>query len=157
MTRLIGSLILITLAISCDTARIYEVNNELADQGWLADSVQQFRFKISDTLQEYRILCNIRNTNSYPFRNIYVQYALADTTGNIMSSGLINRELFDATTGKPLGSGFGDVYDHSFPLAENLSFPYRGEYDVSITQYMRRDTLPDVLAVGLRVEYSSME
>ncbi len=157
MTRIIGSLILIALTISCDSARIYEVNNELDGQGWLADSVQQFRFNITDTLQEYNILCNIRNTNSYPFRNIYVQYALSDTTGKVMSSGLVNRELFDATTGKPLGSGFGDIYDHSFSLAENLTFPYKGDFDVAITQYMRRDTLPDVLAVGLRVEFSSVE
>jgi gliding motility-associated lipoprotein GldH len=157
MIRIFGSLLLITCLFSCDSTRVYEVNNELADQVWLADSVQQFRFNIYDTLLEYNLLCNIRNSNSYPFRNIYVQYSLADTTGKVMSSGLINYELFDASTGKPLGNGFGDVYDHSFFLTEKVAFPYKGEYDLSITQYMRRDTLPDVLSVGLRVEQSTPE
>lgn len=137
---------------SCDSARIYEVNTELNDQNWLADSVKQYSFSISDTLSAHNILCNIRNSGSYPFRNIYVKYMLLDSSGSELSGGLVNRELFEAKSGKPTGKGLGDVQDHSFPLVDNYTFPYKGNYHVSIAQYMRRDTLPNIVAVGVRVE-----
>ncbi len=157
MIRTITFLLVLMGMISCDSNRVFEVNNELDGQIWLSDSVQHFEFSMRDTLLEHNVMCNIRNANSYPFRNIYVMYQLKDSTGGVLSEGLVNRELFDTKTGKPLGSGIGDVQDHSFPLVEKYKFPYSGNYEIQIQQYMRRDTLPDIVAVGTRVERAMVE
>ena len=49
-------------------------------------------------------------------------------------------------------SGVGDIYDHQFPILKNYSFKKLGTYRMSFQQFMRQDTIPGVLAVGLRVE-----
>jgi gliding motility-associated lipoprotein GldH len=145
-------LLLLVIFFSCDSDRVFEENKELENAYWLADSAQEFTFTISDTTQRYNIYYNLRNTASYPFRNIYIDYVLEDTTGRQLEGNLVNRELFHPNTGKPHGSGLGDVFDHQFLLLEKYPFPADGKYTMSLRQYMRRDTLKDVVAVGVRVE-----
>jgi gliding motility-associated lipoprotein GldH len=61
--------------------------------------------------------------------------------------------LFDAKTGKPFGkSGIGDLYDHQFLLLQDYQFITAGKYHLELEQFMRQDTLPGILAVGVRVE-----
>lgn len=121
---------------------------------WHLDSVQTFDFTIQDTTKSYNLLCTFRNASSYPFYNMYFQYTLNDSAGNVMLQELKNVELFDAKTGEPHGSGLGDLFDHSFTLVENYSFENAGQYTLSFEQYMRRDTLPFILSVGARVEFA---
>ncbi len=144
--------VLATALIACDQQRIYEENIELENGYWLADSARDFTFTISDTTNNYNLYYNIRNTVSYPFQNIYVDYVLADSTGRQIEGNLLNQDLFDPKSFEPYGSGLGDIFDHQFPLLTDYSFPVSGDYTVSLKQYMRRDTLKDVIAVGIRVE-----
>lgn len=145
-------LIALTFLVACDQDRVFEENIELDNGYWLADSAENFTFSISDTTVRYNIYYNIRNTVTYPFQNIYVDYVLADSTGRQIDGNLINQDLFHPRSGEPYGSGLGDVFDHQFPLLTNYPFPITGDYTVSMKQYMRRDTLKDILAVGIRVE-----
>jgi gliding motility-associated lipoprotein GldH len=72
-----------------------------------------------------------------------------------MKRALMTEYLFDAKTGKPFGkSGIGDLYDHRFLLLKNYQFKSKGKYRMKFEQFMRTDTLPGILAVGLRVERS---
>lgn len=145
-------LLAVTLLIACDQQRVYEENAELENGYWLADSAKRFTFSIEDTTSQYNVYYNIRNTISYPFQNIYIDYVLADSAGRQIEGDLINQNLFHPRTGEPFGSGLGDVFDHQFLLLSDYEFPVQGAYTVSIRQYMRRDTLKDILSVGLRVE-----
>lgn len=151
--KLLMPILFIALCLSgCDKQRVFEMNRELDNAFWLADSAKSFTFSIGDTTQTYNILCNLRNSAGYPFQNIYIDYVLSDTTGSQLAGELVNRDLFDPKTGKPLGSGLGDVSDHQFSLLEKYTFPQKGDYTLSLKQYMRRDTLPDIVAIGVRVE-----
>ncbi|MEJ2004788.1 MAG: gliding motility lipoprotein GldH [Cyclobacteriaceae bacterium] len=157
MKHLIVVLLITFVLIGCDDSRVYEVNQEFDDRYWLSDSVQHFTFTINDSLSTYNIYYNLRNSVSYPFRNIYVQYNLKDSTGNTLKTDLLNGQLFEEKTGKPLGEGLGDVFDHQFSIINEFQFPYAGTYEIDLNQYMRRDTLPEILAVGVRVEKSMKE
>ncbi len=152
MIKYVLPLLILVSLISCDNTRVYEVNNELPGRYWLADSTQSFTFTISDTVQKYNVYYNLRNSVSYPFRNIYVKYSLSDSSGNLLDGNLYNANLFDSKSGKPLGDGLGDIFDHQFPLLTDFSFPGPGQYQMNVSQYMRRDTLPEIVAVGIRVE-----
>jgi gliding motility-associated lipoprotein GldH len=145
------------LMFACDEQRVFEENRELDNAFWLADSAKDFTFTINDTTSRYNIYYSLRNTASYPFRNIYIDYVLEDTTGRQLEGSLVNQQLFHPKTGEPYGSGLGDVFDHQFLLLENYPFPAAGNYIMSLRQYMRRDTLKDVVAVGIRVEKASKE
>ncbi len=120
----------------------------------MADSTVQFEFEITDPSQTYNLHYNVRNSISYPYHNLYVQYTLEDSAGQVLSKALQNMNLFDPVTGKPLGDGLGDIFDHRIMAIPNQSFPEAGWYRFNIQQFMRQDSLPLILSMGLRVELS---
>ena len=153
--RYLIPLIIVIVLSSCDSSRVYEDFNDLEESFWHLDSVQTFSFEIPDDSKLYNVSGTFRNASSYPFYNLYFQYTISDSLGNVLTEELKEVDLFDPKTGEPLGSGLGDLFDHSFVLEENYQFPNTGSYSISFEQYMRRDTLPFILSVGARVEFAS--
>ncbi|MCS6833422.1 MAG: gliding motility lipoprotein GldH, partial [Flammeovirgaceae bacterium] len=105
------------------------------------------------------IAAYLRNTLSYPYYNIYVQYALRNAQGDTLKTATVEWMLMHSKTGYPFGkvaypegNGVGYYYDHLFPLFSNYQFPDTGIYHVSFKQYMRLDTLPHIHAIGLRIQ-----
>jgi gliding motility-associated lipoprotein GldH len=152
-----ATLLILTLLTACDQPRVYEQNIDIANKIWIADSLLSFQFDPKDISKNYNLYFNIRNTAAYPFENIYVTYYLKDTLGNELKKKLINYNLFDPKTGKPFGSGLGDVFDHQFLILENYKFERPGPYVFQLQQYMRRDSLPEIMSAGLRVEVAVTE
>lgn len=140
------------LIAACDSQRVFEKNIEIPNKLWRTDSVLNFEFEINSTRQRFNLYYNVRNSLSYPFQNLYVQCVVQDTLGNQVKKELINQNLFDPKTGRPYGSGLGDVFDHQFLILENYKFNRVGTYKVNIKHYMRPDTLQEIMAVGVRLE-----
>lgn len=151
-----GFLILLTTGIllsSCDDTRVSEQISDFNDRQWIVTEKPQFEFIINDVSQRYNLYSDIRNSVSYPYSRFFFTYYLQDSTGAELEKELMTEYLFDAKTGKPFGkSGIGDLYDHRFLLLENYQFQNAGKYRIVFEQFMRRDTLPGILSVGLRVE-----
>ena len=142
-----------TLFQSClDKTRVYEKNIDFNQKYWDIDSVPTFSFTIPDAGKAYDIYWNVRNTASYPYRNLYLTYYLEDSLGTSLSSALHDMVLFEPKTGEPYGDGFGGVYDHQFLALPQQKFPAKGTYSIKLKQYMRTDSLPEILSVGVRVE-----
>lgn len=151
--RIFFLLIVISALTSCDNKRIYETNISLENKFWITDSLQNFEIDIDDKSIKYNIYMNIRNSSSYPYNNIYIKYHLKDTDNTTFEEQLINNQLFNSKTGKPLGqSGIGDLFDNQFLLLENYTFDHSGKYIIELQHYMRPDSLLGVLATGIRVE-----
>ena len=146
-------LVLITLPLSsCDESRVYEENVDFPRKQWAVDSIPSFEFEIDDPSKPYNIYWNVRNTVAYPYRNLYLTYYIEDTTGRRITTDLHNMLLFEPKTGKPYGSGLGDIFSHQFMALPNFKFDKAGMYRIRLEQYMRTDTLPEILSVGTRVE-----
>ncbi|MEM9832955.1 MAG: gliding motility lipoprotein GldH [Bacteroidota bacterium] len=141
--------------ISCDENRLYEENVNFDQKVWLVDSLPVFQFQVDDPSQPYNIYWNVRNTVAYPFRNLYLNYYLEDTSGNIIQEDLYQMDLFEPRTGKPYGSGLGDIFSHQILALPDYQFDTAGVYQIRLQQYMRRDTLPEILSVGVRVEVAN--
>ncbi|MGK7397280.1 MAG: gliding motility lipoprotein GldH [Candidatus Cyclobacteriaceae bacterium M3_2C_046] len=137
--------------IACDSNRIYEKNIDFSNRYWHVDSLATFRFQVPDPSREYQVLLTLRNTVAYPFQNIYIKYYLEDSLGNPLTSKLINQQLFNSKTGKPMGSGLGDIYSHEFPVLEGYDLKLAGLHVLKLEQYMRRDSLPEIVSVGIKV------
>jgi gliding motility-associated lipoprotein GldH len=146
------SLLLLILFACSDPHRVYEQNTDFSKNLWLADSVVQFEFEITESDLNYNLYYNVRNSISYPYHNLYVLHTLEDSLGTTLSSALQNMDLFDPITGAPLGDGLGDIFDHRILAVSNQRFPENGLYRFKIQQFMRQDSLPLILSVGLRVE-----
>ncbi len=150
--------LIISIVLSCnDEQRVFEKNIDFDEQSWVVSNIPAFEFEILETTRTYDLFYNVRNSISYPYHNLYVKYSLEDTLGNVISSKLQNMDLFDPVTGKPYGEGLGDIFDHRILALDKHQFDRPGVYRFKVQQYMRQDTLPMILSVGLRVAYSELE
>ncbi|MTI22034.1 gliding motility lipoprotein GldH [Fulvivirga sp. RKSG066] len=138
---------------ACDDNRLYEKNVDFNERVWVADSAATFTFNIEDSDQPYNLYLNIRNTNTYPYHNLYVKYVFQDSASSqVINEELVNKNLFNEKTGKPYGSGLGDIFSHQFILLENYEFEEAGIYQIQLKQFMRQDTLEGIVSAGIRVE-----
>jgi gliding motility-associated lipoprotein GldH len=152
--RIFLSIVAISIVwCGCDSRRVFEDNIEFRDRNWKIAEPVQFEFQIADPTAKYNLLMNIRNSLDYPYARIFVNYDLQKHDSTSLSKEMIAEYLFDQKTGKPFGtSGIGDVYDHQFSILKNYSFGKIGAYKIRLNQFMRMDTIPGILAVGVRVE-----
>jgi gliding motility-associated lipoprotein GldH len=147
------AVLLAMFVAGCDDSRVYEVNHDFEQRVWLVSDKPDFEFEITNTADRYNLYCNVRNSVSFPYSRLFVKYALEDSAGKALEGKMLPAFLFDQHTGKPQGSsGLGDIYDQRFPIVTNYQFPSAGKYRVRFEQFMRKDTLEGVLAIGLRVE-----
>jgi gliding motility-associated lipoprotein GldH len=145
--------VILVFLFSCDSNRVFEDYVEFADRTWKISEPALLEFSIPDVSKSYNLFLDIRNSIDYPYSRIFVNYSLHDSTGAEISKKLMAEYLFEQKTGKPNGnSGLGDIYDHQFPISANMKFDKVGKYKARFEQFMRKDTLQGILAVGLRVE-----
>jgi gliding motility-associated lipoprotein GldH len=152
MFKVLGFVLLGLLFSACDKTRVYEENHDLRSKSWFMDSVQVYTLKVEDVSKPYNLLINLRNSEAYPYYNLFLRYYLVDSLQNELKSQQLELILMDAKTGQPLGDGLGDIFSHQFPLLKAYTFPKSGTYTVKLKQYMRQDPLPEVHSVGLRLE-----
>lgn len=144
------------VCVQCGTPAVFEKNYDLPNDKWAMEKTLSFNFKIEDINSEYNFFYNIRHNMEYPCYNLYIKYFLEDEQGKILKTNLQDVTLFDAKTGKPLGSGLGGVFSHQLANPELLKYKFakKGNYTFKIIQYMREkyNPLKGIQNVGLRVE-----
>lgn len=155
---LVSAVGLLLLFAGCDSTRVHEVNVEFADKTWnIADRVT-VDFEIKDTTLRYNVYFNVRNSLDYPYSRLFIHYAIVDPKNVVLEKKMVSNYLFDQKTGEPFGeSGIGDLFDHQFPLIKNYKFQQIGLHKITFEQFMRKDTLEGVMAVGARIEKSFVE
>lgn len=145
---LAAGVLLISLA-SCDKQRVYEGSKAIGSV-WSKDSLARFEVNIDDTLTTQSVYVTMRNSSSYPFRNVY----LFVTT--VAPSGAYVRDTMECyladDTGRWLGKGFAKYWDSRFAMRKNVKFPEKGTYTFTIQQGMRLEELPGIHDVGIRIE-----
>jgi gliding motility-associated lipoprotein GldH len=143
------------LLMGCDSSRVYETNVEFAEKNWKITDEVAIDFEIKDTTLSYNVYFNVRNSLEYPYARLFVNYTLIDPKGLQLQKKMLGNNLFDQKTGEPFGqSGIGDLFDHQFLLLKQYRFYKTGVYKLTFQQFMRKDTLEGVLAVGARVEFA---
>jgi len=155
INSLTHKLLLLTLlfATACqDKDTLYKAYEDIEDGQWLAEKKFDFSFEVSDTTQTYNLYYLVRNAQQYSYYNLYLDRVMRGPDGKALFSRLDEMYLSDEVTGKPRGSGLGDLFDHKFIFQRNYRFPKPGKYTISIAQSMRQNPLPFVLGIGLSVE-----
>ncbi|MEM7550200.1 MAG: gliding motility lipoprotein GldH [Bacteroidota bacterium] len=140
---------------SCHPNRVFDKNIDVPSTVWEKENIYELEFDISDPSLSYNIYFNLRNSVSYPFQNLYMEFEMENAEGNVINKELKNFELFDPKTGKPYGDGLGDLFDHRFLLLESYQFEKEGTYTIRMEQFMRVDNLPSVVSIGVMVEKAS--
>ncbi len=137
---------------SCDTNTILKDNYDIPDAKWFIKDTPTFTFEVKDTASAYNVFYTIRNNRAYPYYNLYLTHYLSNAAGKIIHQKLDEVVLFDQTSGRPLGEGLGDIYDHKVLVFKDFRFPNSGKYKIQIRQYMRQDPLLDIVSAGFSIE-----
>ena len=148
----VGGFLLMATLLGCDPNVLYKDHEDIADGKWFVKNEPTFTFEIADTAQVYNVYYLVRNNISYPYYNLYVKRFLTDSTNKNGNEALNELILMDEKTGKPLGDGLGDLFDHKIIALKNYHFPRKGKYTFKVRQYMRQDPLVDILSMGISVE-----
>lgn len=141
---------------SCaDENLVFEENVVFDKAKWATSDRAVMEFQIDDTLSQHNFYLNVRNTESYPYRNLYVFVKTVFPNGKF-SKDTVGVILADPT-GKWLGDGSGYLSSsqhksNTIMYQYNKRFPLKGEYKVEIEQAMRVDTLEGIRNVGLKIE-----
>ncbi len=147
---LFSTILLLFCAYGCDNSRIFEEYRPVKDHQWLHKDTITYQVNIQDTNSHYNIYLNLRNKINYPYRNIWL---LFKTVGpdNQTSKSKMNFKLANKK-GQWLGQGLGDIYDHRYRISKKAKFRHLGNHTFRINHLMRKDTLPGIMNVGLRLE-----
>ncbi|MEQ8811686.1 MAG: gliding motility lipoprotein GldH [Imperialibacter sp.] len=148
---------LIFLLSSCSDSRIYDEYHDFTENVWHMDSTEKFTFTVDTTADQFRLSYLVRNTADYSYYNLYLKFTLEDSLHQVIESQMQEVILFDPKTGKPYGSGLGDLFSHEFPAIDNFTFPYKGKFTFSVQQYMRVESLAGIQSLGLKVERVKQE
>lgn len=136
---------------SCDSNRYYEQNIELTGEKWLSNESMDFVVNIEDTNSLFNFYVNVRNTNDYPYANLYV-FIESTFPDSLIARDTVELQLA-SLDGKWLGSGYGKYKYHHFILRKAMRFVQQGTYSFKIEQGMRKEQLQGISDIGIRLEY----
>lgn len=143
-------MLFVVALMGCDKNRFYEANTEIENGTWDMKQRVAFDFDVPDTIQKYNFYINIRNSDDYPFSNLYVFSHIDFPNGK---HGVDTIELpLTNPDGSWIGNGQGDMHDCQLVFRKNVRFPVAGKYHMEIEQAMRMEKLPGVKDVGIRIE-----
>lgn len=148
--KLLPFLLVLALVNGCNSDRVFEEYQGMQSLNWAIEDTVAFEVKTSDHPLSSISTIGIRYNDTYSFHNLYVRVLLADSLGNNLLDSLVNIELFDPKTGRPLGDGFGNVYTKYDTLPWIGSTP-KEKLRVQFVQYMREEELKGVESVGLKI------
>ncbi len=141
---------------SCDEKRVFDEYKEMGGV-WKKEDVKRFVFKQEDTINPYNLFLNIRNTNEYPFRNLFVIVNLKQPDNLVKVDTL--EYLMTNPDGSLLGEGFSDVKESKLWYQEKFVFKQKGEYVLEVQQALREtgsvsgvEELKGVTDIGFRIE-----
>ena len=144
------SFCLILILGSCDHSRLFEEYRSVSDHNWYYKDTFEYEVNIRDTTSRYNLYLNLRNKLNYPYRNIWLMVSTAAPEDQLSRT---KREFKLANkNGEWLGQGLGDIYDHRFIMRKKVKFRNMGQHTFKINHLMRKDTLPGIMDVGLRLE-----
>lgn len=146
------------LFCSCDDKRVFDSYESLPNK-WHRDSIVSFQFKAPDTVNDYNLFINLRNSSDYKYSNLFIITQMRFPNGKVVTDTL--EYIMAKPTGEWLGTGFGEIKENKLWYKEDVQFSEAGTYTIEIAQSMREsgetkgiEKLSGVTEVGFRIEKS---
>ncbi|WP_110474237.1 gliding motility lipoprotein GldH [Winogradskyella epiphytica] len=147
------------LCFSCDSNAVFDSYKSVPNQ-WHKDSIASFKFEAPDTINNYNLYVNLRNTDDYKFNNLFLIVELNYPNGKAVTDTLEYKMA--APSGELLGTGFTDHKENKLwfrGYKEPFVFNEEGDYTINIQHAMRKngdvnglEYLEGITDIGFRVE-----
>lgn len=153
-------LIIIALVLSsCDSNKVFDEYKSVPDE-WRKDAVMTFKVNPPDSIKNYNLFVNIRNTNAYKFNNLFLIVEMEYPHGKTIKDTL--EYQMAKPNGELLGQGHTDIKENKLwykGYDKPFVFEEKGDYNISIQHAMRNngdvngvDKLEGITDIGFRIE-----
>ena len=149
-------LLVALLVISCDKNRVFDEYKSVGNS-WHKDSIVSFDLPKLDATKNYNLFVNIRDNNDYPFNNLFLIVSM-EQPNKITLVDTLEYQMANPD-GSLLGEGFSDIKESKLWYKENMMFPKKGKYKLSIQQAVRQtgkvqgvEKLDGITEIGFRIE-----
>ncbi len=149
MLKSIVVFVLLLSVVSCQNADEKVLVNAVDNQ-WKKNNAQTFSFDINDAQNLKNMMFVVRNNNNYPYSNLRL-IASVEHNKKKISTDTLNYVLAKPN-GEWIGTGFGDTKEIVFQYKLNYKFPKNGKYSVKVVQAMRRNVLPGIEDIGIKIQ-----
>jgi len=122
------------MIISCDSKMVVGEMQDMPGH-WNKNDVLEFRVPRLDSLKKYDLFIHLRNTNDYPYNNIFLIASIEFPHGKTITDTLEYRMA--NPDGTWLGSGIGTVKENKLWYKEDVSFFESGDYIIRLSQAVR--------------------
>lgn len=146
----VSAVFIVALSLaSCKNADETVVVKDI-DNKWDKNNTQKLEFNINDSGNQKNLIFIVRNNNDYPYSNIRL-IASIEQDKKVISTDTLNYVLAKPN-GEWLGTGFGETKETLFQYKLNYRFPKNGSYSVKVNQAMRRNILPGIEDIGIKIQ-----
>ena len=149
MLRSIFAFVLLISLFSCQNEDESILINDVGNQ-WNKKKVQQFDFAVNDAQNQKNLVFVIRNNNDYPYSNLRL-IATLEHNKKVIATDTMNYVLAKPN-GEWLGKGFGETKEALFQYKLNYKFPQNGNYSLKVVQAMRKNVLPGIEDLGVKIQ-----
>ena len=156
MPKLFLLFLFIGMCVSCDSNIVVSEMKSLPGY-WGQNEKLEFVIPELDSLKTYHVFFHVRNTNEYPYNNIYIIANIQFPHGKTVTDTLEYRMA--APDGSWLGTGIGEVKESKLWYKENVSFFEKGNYILTVSQAVRNNgevsgvsQLKGITEVGYSIE-----
>jgi gliding motility-associated lipoprotein GldH len=134
--------------LSCSQKEVFYEFRSFPQAEWDQQEAVRFEVPVSDNSIPYDIFLEIRNNNSYSYRNLWLFIDYRNPGGQFRSD-TVYVDLADIY-GKWYGKGIS-LYNYSFPYELGVQYPDTGKQVYTIRQGMRDNPLKGISDVGLKI------
>ncbi len=149
MLKSIVVFVLLLSVVSCQNADEKVLVNAVDNQ-WKKNNAQTFSFDINDAQNLKNMMIVVRNNNNYPYSNLRLIASVEHNKKKISTDTL--NYILAKPNGEWIGTGFGDTKEIVFQYKLNYKFPKNGKYSVKVVQAMRRNVLPGIEDIGIKIQ-----
>ena len=156
MRSIFLGLLAILVCASCES-NIKASESRNLGASWGQDDIVEFTIPQMDTLKKYNLFLSIRNSNEYPYNNIFLIASMNFPHGKVITDTLEYRMA--ASDGTWLGTGIGSIKESKLWYKENISFQETGNYVLRVSHAVRNNgevggvsQLKGILDIGYSIE-----
>ena len=156
MRNIFVALFLLVVCSACESNTVWS-DTQSIELAWDKQEVVSFIIPTMDSLKNYNVFINLRNTNDYPFNNVFLIASIEFPHGKTITDTLEYKMAYP--NGQWMGKGIGNVKENKLWLRENIQFPENGNYNITLTQAVRNNgetegvsKLLGITDVGISIE-----
>ena len=150
-------LLLVSLLFSsCSGDAIFSSNTSFSD-GWGQQDTVKINLPELDSTAAYNLFLNVRNSNDYPFNNLFLIVGMEFPQGKTVTDTIEYRMA--NPDGTWMGTGIGSIKESKLWYKEGVRFTEAGTYKLSIVHAVRNngavqgvERLAGITDVGVSVE-----